>query len=152
MEHAEDKDEMEHAEDKDEHGGRGINHICLLFVRGPWSLCTEDLRSSGTWDSIAVSPFPPGVAPTKVGMGSPCPHALTRSSSLDSISVGPLGPGGPTRPWVTMTMLVTLAAARERPATLAAPLMALAAGRPHGMARHSTVRWDLAAKFGHEVH
>lgn len=32
------RDGMGHAGDKDKHGGRGINHICLLFVQGPWSL------------------------------------------------------------------------------------------------------------------
>lgn len=47
------------------------------------------------------------------------------------------------RPWVAMTMLVTLAAAHEPPATLAAPPMAPAASHPHGMAW-----WDLTAKFG----
>jgi len=104
---------MGHAGDKDKRDGRGINRICLLFVQGPWSLRIKDLRSSGTRDSITVSPFPPRVAPTKAGMGSPRPHALTRSSSPDSISGGPLGPGGPARPWVTVTMLVTLAAAHE---------------------------------------
>lgn len=156
-EHHQELRELRHAEDK--HGGRGVNHICLLFVQGPWTLRTQDLEAVGHGTPPLSAPsHPHGTHQSRdgklwwhhMGMGSPCPHALTRSSSLDSISMGPLGPGGPGGPCVTMTTLVTVAAAPEPTAMLTAPPMVPSAACPHAMA--PTACGSKGPVFWHEGH